>query len=98
MSTPPPYVDITGISRAAAKDNPQETITQYDGSARPGELVVDLESQPPNLYVGGVSGALHRIGPVIPGPYANDVAAAAAGIEVGESYYRPLGVVHVRLT
>jgi hypothetical protein len=38
---PPPYDNITGISRAAMKDNAQVTLAEYDGNARPGELVVD---------------------------------------------------------
>jgi hypothetical protein len=29
-NTPPPYSDITGISRAAMKDNAQVTVIQYD--------------------------------------------------------------------
>ncbi len=37
---PPPYSDITGISRAAMKDNAQVGVAEYDGNARPAELVV----------------------------------------------------------
>jgi hypothetical protein len=55
---PPPYDDITGISRAVMKDNAQETITNYNGNARPGELVVDLTQDPPPLYVGNNLGGL----------------------------------------
>ena len=40
MATPPPYTDITGITRAVMKDNAQVSIVDYDGNARPGELVV----------------------------------------------------------
>lgn len=32
------------------------------------------------------------------GPYANDAAAKAAGIAVGQQYYLPTGAVSVRLT
>ena len=53
---PPPYSDITGISRAAMKDNAQETIANYNGNARPGELVVDQITDV--LYVGNVLGQL----------------------------------------
>jgi hypothetical protein len=55
---PPPYDNITGISRAVMKDNAQETLANYDGNARPGELVVDLTQDPPPLYVGNNSGQL----------------------------------------
>lgn len=42
-----------------------------------------------------VSGQTHA---KVPGPYANDSAAASAGITVGQMYYQASGVVHVRLT
>ena len=37
MANPPPYDDITGISRSVMKDNAQETVANYDGNARPGD-------------------------------------------------------------
>lgn len=55
---PPPYDNITGISRAVMKDNAQETLGNYNGNARPGELVVDLTQDPPPLYVGNNAGQL----------------------------------------
>lgn len=58
---PPPYSDITGISRAAMKDNAQTTLTNYNGNARPGELVVNLTANPPTLYIGNNVGALTLI-------------------------------------
>lgn len=61
-NNPPPYDDITGISRAVMKDNAQETLNNYDGNARPGELVVDLTVDPPTLYVGNNDGILTEIG------------------------------------
>ena len=60
-SPPPPYDNITGISRAVMKDNAQETLANYNGNARPGELVVNLVTDPPALYVGNNSGALTAI-------------------------------------
>ena len=33
----------------------------------------------------------------MPGPYANDPVAAAAGIAVGSLYYDTSGLVHIRL-
>ncbi len=58
---PPPYDNITGISRAVMKDNAQETLANYNGNARPGELVVDLTQDPPPLYVGNNAGQLTAI-------------------------------------
>ena len=36
--------------------------------------------------------------PITHGPYANDAAAAAAGVPIGGQYYQPSGAVVVRLT
>ena len=56
---PPPYDNITGISRAVMKDNAQETIGDYNGVARPSELVVDQLTQ--NVYVGNTNGNLNLV-------------------------------------
>lgn len=56
---PPPYEDITGISRAVMKDNAQVTLANYNGNARPGELVVDQSTD--QVYIGNSSGALTQI-------------------------------------
>jgi hypothetical protein len=96
-NTPPPYTDITGISRAAMKDNAQVTLVAYDGNARPGELVVNLETDPPALYIGNNAGQLTAIS-TIPGPYVDDAAAQAAGVIIGYPYYRASGQVYIRLT
>lgn len=61
-SPPPPYDDITGITRTIMKDNFDTTLSNYDGNARPGELVVDLGVDPPLVYVGDTSGALTAVG------------------------------------
>jgi hypothetical protein len=58
---PPPYDDITGISRSVMKDNAQVTIENYNGNARPGELVVNLVVDPPALYIGNNAGQLTAI-------------------------------------
>ena len=58
---PPPYDNITGISRAVMKDNAQETLAGYNGNARPGELVVNLVVDPPALYIGNNLGQLTAI-------------------------------------
>ena len=56
---PPPYDDITGISRTVMKDNAQESIINYNGNARPGEMVVDLTNN--NIYIGNTNGNLTLI-------------------------------------
>ncbi len=93
---PPPYDDITGISRAVMKDNAQVALADYNGKARPGELVVNLSVDPPALFIGNNVGQLTAIS-IIPGPYANDSAAAAAGVLTGYPYYQASGQVYVRL-
>jgi hypothetical protein len=57
---PPPYDNITGISRAAMKDNAQESLANYNGNARPGELVVDQATS--IVYVGNALGQLTAVG------------------------------------
>ena len=59
MANPPPYDDITGISRAVMKDNAQVTLANYNGNARPGELVVDQLTD--QVFIGNSSGALTQI-------------------------------------
>jgi len=56
---PPPYDDITGISRAVMKDNAQVTLANYNGNARPGEIVVDQTND--QVYIGNSLGALTQI-------------------------------------
>jgi hypothetical protein len=97
VNAPPPYEDITGISRAVMKDNAQETITNYNGNARPGELVVDLTQDPPTVFIGNNLGQLTAIS-TIPGPFADDSAAAANGVIVGYPYYQAGGQVYIRLS
>ena len=54
---PPPYADITGISRAVMKDSAQVDVTEYNGVARPGEIVISQSDSA--MYIGNVSGALN---------------------------------------
>lgn len=56
---PPPYDNITGISRAVMKDNAQETIANYNGNARPSEIVVSQTNQ--TIYVGNTNGNLTQV-------------------------------------
>lgn len=88
-NTPPPYDDITGISRAVMKDNSQTTLAQYDGNARPGELVVNLETNPPALYVGNNAGQLTSISgggaslPLSNGDSSFNIPVASGNVEIG---------------
>ena len=88
---PPPYANITGISRAAMKDNAQETIQNYNGVARPSELVVDQLTQ--NLYVGNTNGNLNLVAygsgvtnPTAFNPQFTDASSTTAGSTATASY------------
>jgi hypothetical protein len=77
-SPPPPYDDITGISRSVMKDNAQENVAGYDGHARPGELTMDLTTDPPTIYIGNNLGNLTQVsftatGNGVPGGPTNSV-------------------------
>lgn len=75
-SPPPPYANVTGISRAVMKDSPQETFANYDGNARAGELVVNLDVDPPTLYIGNSLGNLNEVTGGNGGSYGNSNVAA----------------------
>ena len=88
---PPPYANITGISRASMKDNAQTTVQNYNGVARPSELVVDQLTQ--NLYVGNTNGNLNLIAfgsgvssPTAFDPQFTDVSGTTAGATAQASY------------
>ena len=90
-SPPPPYDDITGISRAVMKDNAQETIGAYNGVARPSELVVNQLTQ--DLYIGNTQGNLTLIafGSGVSNPTTfnsqwTDASSTTAGSTVTASY------------
>lgn len=88
---PPPYSDITGISRSVMKDNAQETIQNYNGVARPSELVVDQLTQ--NVYVGNTNGNLNLVAfgsgvtnPTAFDPQFTDASSTTAGATATGSY------------
>lgn len=58
---PPPYANIAGTSQIVAKYNEQETIAEVDGNAKPGQLIVDLTTDPPDLYIGNNAGNITLI-------------------------------------
>jgi hypothetical protein len=99
---PPPYSNITGISRSVMKDNAQETISAYNGVARPSELVVDQLTQ--DLYVGNTNGNLNLVAfgsgvtnPTSFNPQFTDASGTTAGAVATGSYVviGPLCYFHV---
>ena len=72
---PPPYSNITGISRTVMKDSAQVTIENYNGNARPGEIVVDQLNN--NVYIGNTNGNLNLL--VIGGGSGNSEPAGPVG-------------------
>ena len=56
---PPPYTDITGITRTVMKDNAQETVANYNGNARPGEMTVNPNTS--QIYIGNTNGNLNLV-------------------------------------
>ena len=91
---PPPYDDITGISRAVMKDNAQVTIENYNGNARPGELVVDQLTD--QVFIGNSSGALTQIAAGIgnggvsglPAPLKKELSIRVYGVDTPEKGFR----------
>ena len=81
-NSPPPYSDITGITRAVMKDNAQVDIQDYDGNARPGELVVAQGTT--NLYIGNSLGQLTLVATGITVSAGNVVPAGSFPL-----YYDP---------
>ena len=102
MANPPPYANVTGITRAIMKDNQEETIGNYNGNARPGELVVDQLTD--NLYIGNTNGNLNLVayGSGVTSnttfnPQFTDGSSTFAGGTATASYVRmgPLMFIHV---
>ena len=56
---PPPYADLTGISRTVMKDNQQESIANYSGNARPAEMTVNITTN--EIFIGNATGALTKV-------------------------------------
>ena len=56
---PPPYDNLTGISRTVMKDNQQATIANYSGNARPAEMTVNINTN--EIYIGNATGALTKV-------------------------------------
>lgn len=58
-SPPPPYDNLTGISRTVMKDNAQESVANYNGNARPAEMTVNINTN--EIYIGNATGALTKV-------------------------------------
>lgn len=56
---PPPYNELTGISRTVMKDNAQESVANYSGNARPAEMTVNVNTN--EIYIGNATGALTKV-------------------------------------
>jgi hypothetical protein len=56
---PPPYDNLTGISRTVMKDNAQESIANYTGNARPAEMTVNINTN--EIYIGNATGKLTKV-------------------------------------
>ena len=56
---PPPYANITGITRTVMKDNAQESVSNYNGNARPGEMTVNPNTS--QIYIGNTNGNLNLV-------------------------------------
>jgi hypothetical protein len=58
MFTPPPYSNVNGIYRQDDKHT-EISFAEYDGNARPGELVVDTTNY--TLWIGNAEGYLNQV-------------------------------------
>ena len=76
---PPPYADITGITRAVMKDNAQIALAQYDGTARPGEIVISQQDL--SMWIGDAAGDLNAAPILQPGTGAPPTA------QIGRFYF-----------
>ena len=92
---PPPYDNLTGISRTDMKDNNQETIQNYNGNARAGELVVDLQTF--EVYVGNSNGNLNLLSGASSGGYIQ--SGGTFYVDGGRTdYYSPTGTIEAPFT
>ena len=56
---PPPYSNLTGISRTVMKDNAQASVVDYNGNARPAEFTVNINTN--EIYIGNAAGDLTKV-------------------------------------
>ena len=59
QNTPPPYEEITGIAKALVNHVQNVSAAEYNGTAKPGDIVVDLTNY--QLYIGNAEGNLNIV-------------------------------------
>jgi hypothetical protein len=87
MPTPPPYASITGIYTT---DDKHQAISKadYDGSAKPGQLVVDTTDY--SVWVGDDTGALNPVGS---GGTSTKIQNGTSKVEISTSGGEPVVTV-----
>lgn len=85
---PPPYDDLTGISRTVMKDNAQESVTNYNGNARPAEMTVNINTNA--IYIGNAAGALTKVLQVTgANTYLGNVRVVNDTVGLNQLYFDP---------
>ena len=86
---PPPYANITGITRTVMKDNAQETVINYNGNARPGEMTVNPTTS--QVYIGNTNGNLNLVitsnGSNV---FLGNVRVVASTVGLNQLYFDPI--------
>ena len=87
-SPPPPYDNLTGISRTVMKDNAQETVTNYNGNARPAEMTVNINTN--ELFIGNATGALTKVLQVTgANTFLGNVRTVVSTVGLNQLYFDP---------
>jgi hypothetical protein len=85
---PPPYDNLTGISRTVMKDNAQETVTNYNGNARPAEMTVNINTN--EIFIGNATGALTKMLQVTgANTFLGNVRPVASTTGLNQLYFNP---------
>jgi hypothetical protein len=85
---PPPYDDLTGISRTVMKDNAQETVANYNGNARPAEMTVNINTN--EIFIGNATGALTKVLQVTgANTFLGNVRTVASTAGLNQLYFNP---------
>ena len=85
---PPPYDDLTGISRTVMKDNAQETVANYNGNARPAEMTVNINTN--EIFIGNATGALTKVLQVTgANTFLGNVRTVASAAGLNQLYFNP---------
>ena len=87
-SPPPPYDGLTGISRTVMKDNAQESVTNYNGNARPAEMTVNVNTN--EIYIGNALGQLTKVVQVTGnGTFLGNVRVVNSTTGLNQLYFDP---------